>query len=129
MSLNCSDGNVIYVAECNLCSSGIYFGQTWLPLNIRVNNHRPAFKTDHYNKSYLTLHNYNIKKGELQPLNIRVNNHRAAFKTDHYNKSSLALHFNEMHSDSLADKLSNFNIGIVRKSNRDDLNMDEMYYI
>ena len=34
-----------------------------------------------------------------------------------------------MHSDSLADKLSNFNIGIVRKSNRDDLNMYEDMYI
>ena len=50
MSLNCSDENVIYVAQCKLCSSGFYFGLTWLPLNIRMNNHRAAFKAEHYNK-------------------------------------------------------------------------------
>ena len=93
MSLNCSDENVIYVAQCKLCSSGFYFGQTWLPINIRMNNHR------------------------------------AAFKADHYSKSSLALHIYEMHSDNIADKLSNFNLGIIRKCNRVDLNMYEDMYI
>ena len=62
-SLNCSYENVIHVAQCKLCSSGFYFGKTWLPLNIRMSNHKAAFKTDHYNKSSLTLHNYDIKKG------------------------------------------------------------------
>ena len=93
MSLNCSDYNVIYVAQCKLCQSGLYFGQTWLPLNIRMNNHR------------------------------------AAFKADHYNKSSLAQHIYDMHNDKLGDKLFNFNIGIVQKCSRDDLNMYEDMYI
>ena len=93
MSLNCSDENVIYVAQCKLCSSGFYFGQTWLPLNIRMNNHR------------------------------------AAFKPEHYNKSSLALHIHDMHYEMLDDKLSSFNLGIIRKCNRDDLNMYEDMFI
>ena len=93
MSLNCSDENVIYVAQCKLCSSGFYFGQTWLPLNIRMNNHR------------------------------------AAFKPEHYNKSSLALHIHEVHNEMLDDKLSSFNFGIIRKCNRDDLNMYEDMFI
>ncbi len=92
MSLNCSDYNVIYVAQCRFCSSGFYFGQTWLPLNVRMNKHR------------------------------------AAFKADHYNKSALALHISDMHNNKLPDKLSNFNIGIVLKCNRDDLNMYEDMY-
>ena len=58
-----------------------------------------------------------------------MNNHRAAFKADHYSKSSLALHIYEMHSDNIADKLSNFNLGIIRKCNRVDLNMYEDMYI
>ena len=93
MSLNCSDENVIYVAQCKLCSSGFYFGQTWLPLNIRMNNHR------------------------------------AAFKPEHYNKSSLALHIHDVHYEMLDDKLSSFNLGIIRKCNRDDLNMYEDMFI
>ena len=93
MTLNCSDENVIYVAQCKLCSSGFYFGQTWLPLNIRMNNHR------------------------------------SAFKAEHYCKSALALHIHDLHNDKLADKLSNFKIGIVRKCNRENLNMYEDMYI
>ena len=58
-----------------------------------------------------------------------MNNHRAAFKKERFNNSSLALHIYDIYSDSLADKFSNFNIGIVRKSNRDDLNMYEHMYI
>ena len=93
MTLNCGDENVIYVAQCKLCSSGFYFGQTWLALNIRMNNHR------------------------------------SAFKAEHYYKSALALHIYDMHNDKLADKLSNFNVGIVRKCNRENLNMYEDMYI
>ena len=58
-----------------------------------------------------------------------MNNHRSAFKAEHYYKSALALHIYDMHNDKLTDKLSNFNVGIVRKCNRDNLNMYEDMYI
>ena len=93
MNLNCSDCSVIYVAQCKFCNSGFYFGQTWLQLNIRMNNHRTAFKDDQFQKS------------------------------------ALALHIAEAHNEKLCDKLTSFNVGIIRKVNREDLNMHEDIFI
>ena len=58
-----------------------------------------------------------------------MNNHRAAFKPDNHQKSALALHIANVHNVNLSDKLVNFNLGIIRKVNRDDLNMHEDIFI
>ena len=58
-----------------------------------------------------------------------MNNHRAAFKPGNYQKSALALHIAEEHNEKLSDKLVNFNLGIIKKVNRDDLNMHEDIFI
>ena len=39
------------------------------------------------------------------------------------------MHILEMHSEKLDDKLCNFDIGIILKCNRDNLNMHEDIYI
>ena len=93
MRLNCSNENVIYVAQCKLCDSGFYFGQTWLTLSTRMNSHR------------------------------------AAFKPGCYTKSALSMHISEMHQDKLSEKLSNFNLGIIKQCSREELNMFEDIYI
>ena len=62
-------------------------------------------------------------------LSNRMNNHRAAFKPGNYQKSALALHIAEEHNVNLSDKLVNFNLGIIKKVNRDDLNMHEDIFI
>ena len=93
MNLNCSDFNIIYVAQCKHCLPGFYFGQSWMALSTRMNGHRSAFNT-----------------GQAH-------------------KSALALHITETHSDLMYNKLSNFDIGIIRKCKLVDLNMFEDIYI
>ena len=58
-----------------------------------------------------------------------MNNHRAAFKPGQHQKSALALHISEVHNEKLPDKLFNFSLGIIRKVNREDLNMHEDIFI
>jgi len=56
MGLNCSDTNLIYVAQCRSCVSGFYFGQTWNTLSSRMNGHRAGFKDGQQGKSALAMH-------------------------------------------------------------------------
>ena len=58
--LTCKDNNVIYVAQCSICSdNNTYFGQTVNPFHIRMNGHRSHFKIDSslsFEKSALSMH-------------------------------------------------------------------------
>ncbi len=56
MSLNCSDKNVIYIAQCKHCDWGFYIGQTWTPLSTRFCNHRSDFTAAHHHRSALANH-------------------------------------------------------------------------
>ena len=40
---NCKSKNIIYLAQCNLCTDKHYVGRTIQPLNKRVNGHRQSF--------------------------------------------------------------------------------------
>ena len=40
---DCKSKNIIYLAQCNLCSDKCYVGRTVQPLNKRVNGHRQGF--------------------------------------------------------------------------------------
>ena len=65
-SLNCSDNNIIYIAQCTICREvpitlyeTTYFGQTVTAMHIRMNNHRGKFIISGslaYEKSALALH-------------------------------------------------------------------------
>ena len=54
--LNCSDSNVIYVAQCRHCLPGFYIGQTWQNFSCRVSKHRSAFNSGKLMDSSLALH-------------------------------------------------------------------------
>ena len=67
-NLNCKSPNVIYVAQCQLCSKipdvdDTYTGQTGQPFHKRVNGHRSCFtnpdNVELIEKSALSLHSYN----------------------------------------------------------------------
>ena len=67
-NLTCKSKNVIYVAQCQLCTNSTYklkedcyFGQTLTPFHVRMNGHRSKFKinsTLDYEKSALSVHCY-----------------------------------------------------------------------
>ena len=40
---NCKSKNIIYLAQCNLCTDNCYVGRTVQPLHKRVNGHRQGF--------------------------------------------------------------------------------------
>ena len=42
---NCKSKNIIYLAQCNLCSNKCYVGRTVQTLNKRVNGHRQSLST------------------------------------------------------------------------------------
>lgn len=65
MTLSCRDNNIIYVAQCKFCLSGFYFGQTWLSLSNRMNNHRAGFKKGQHSKSALALHIFESHNDKL----------------------------------------------------------------
>ena len=61
--LNCKSKNVIYVAQCNLCSNqrgnrkeDTYVGQTMQPFHRRVNGHRSKFTEAEHQGSALAQH-------------------------------------------------------------------------
>ena len=65
-SLKCNSKNVIYIAQCTICSKGgqkfkddTYFGQTMTAMNTRMNGHRSHFVIDNrllFEKSALSMH-------------------------------------------------------------------------
>ena len=74
-SLNCSDKNIIYIAQCTICSSlgqklkdDTYFGQTMTPMHIRMNGHRSKFVIDErllFEKSALSMHCFLAHKSQF----------------------------------------------------------------
>ena len=61
-SLSCKSNNIIYVAQCRLCTeNGTYFGQTLNAMHIRMNGHRSKFQIDStlkFEQSALSMHAY-----------------------------------------------------------------------
>lgn len=67
-SLKCNSKNIIYIAQCTLCSSGsneykndTYIGQTMTAMNARMNGHRSKFVIDEkmlFENSALSMHCY-----------------------------------------------------------------------
>ena len=64
-SLTCKDNNIVYIAQCSLCSQSVvvlkedtYFGQSVTPMHVRMNGHRNKFDSTslEYEKSALSLH-------------------------------------------------------------------------
>ncbi|KAL5247374.1 hypothetical protein ACHWQZ_G019296 [Mnemiopsis leidyi] len=74
-SLTCSDKNIIYVAQCTICSSlgqklkdDTYFGQTMTPMNVRMNGHRSKFVIDErllFEKSAMSMHCFLAHKSQF----------------------------------------------------------------
>ena len=64
--LSCKDKNIVYVAQCQICSNlpgtlkeDTYFGQTVTSMHTRINGHRNKFVIDdrlEYEKSALSMH-------------------------------------------------------------------------
>ena len=71
-TLNCKSRNVIYIAQCRLCtnSQGSNTGQTQQPLHKRINNHRSDFYNQPH-KSALAYHSTQQHGGTLQLENYR----------------------------------------------------------
>ena len=62
-NLNCKSSNVIYLAQCRICSAGegtrkedSYIGQTLQPVHRRMNGHRNKFNVEDHRKSALSSH-------------------------------------------------------------------------
>ena len=99
--LTCKDKNIIYIAQCVICSKlngtlkdDTYFGQTINALHIRMNGHRNKFCIDSnllFEKSALSMHCFLA------------------------HKSQFSLEF--------------FKIGIVKKVRPADLNREEEFFI
>ena len=74
-SLKCNSKNVIYIAQCTICSQGgqkfkddTYFGQTMTAMNTRMNGHRSHFVIDKrllFEKSALSMHCFLAHKSDF----------------------------------------------------------------
>ncbi len=112
-TLNCKSKNIIYVAQCQVCSEkkkhiaqdistdasiaqcpDTYFGQTVTEAHVRFNGHRSKFKVD----------------DKLS-----------------YSKSALAQHCFDEHYDQFS--LSVFRIGLVKRCSALDLDREETRFI
>ena len=80
MRLICRDKNVIYVAQCSICTGSnlgesTYFGQTTTEVRQRFNGHRSKFKFDadkSYTKSALSQHCFNEHPESMSLMNFKV---------------------------------------------------------
>ena len=80
MRLSCRDKNVIYVAQCSICTGSnlgesTYFGQTTTEVRQRFNGHRSKFKFDadkSYTKSALSQHCFNEHPESMSLMNFKV---------------------------------------------------------
>ena len=81
-SLNCKDNNIIYLAQCQICSSkheklkeDTYFGQTVTPMHIRMNGHRSKFVIDNrllFEHSALAMHCYLVHKSSFDMKHFKL---------------------------------------------------------
>ena len=73
--LSCKDKNIVYVAQCQICSNlpgtlkeDTYFGQTVTSMHTRMNGHRNKFVIDdrlEYEKSALSMHCFLVHNNEF----------------------------------------------------------------
>ena len=74
--LNCKDRSIIYLAQCQICTTGnsilkedSYFGQTVTPMHIRMNGHRDKFIIDErlkFEQSALSMHCFLKHKNDFK---------------------------------------------------------------
>lgn len=90
-NLNCKSCNVIYLAQCKLCSAiplvdDTYAGQTVQPFHKRANGHRACFSDPDdlslVEKSALSLHSYNEHRDNFELNNFRFILHDEARPRD-----------------------------------------------
>lgn len=99
-SANCGTKNIIYIAQCQICSAipgseDTYFGQTTTPFRTRINNHRACFpKKDDKDKNRKNAHIVNKNK------------------TIMHEKSALSMHCFLKHTSEFDLKF--FKLGIVK---------------
>lgn len=81
-SLNCKDSSIIYLAQCQICSSSpialkedTYFGQTVTPMHVRMNGHRGKFKIDEnllFEQSALSMHCYLAHRSQFDMKHFKL---------------------------------------------------------
>ena len=81
-NLTCKSNNIIYVAQCQICSQrpaklkeDTYFGQTVTPMHIRMNGHRSKFVLDKklsFEQSALSMHSFLVHKSSFDMKNFKL---------------------------------------------------------
>ena len=89
---NCKSKNVIYLAECNLCTDKCYVGRTVQPLHKRVNGHRQSF--------------YNVVSKGLSYVNSPDTDDTFCLGIHLYNEHGVTSNFNDHFTFHVLDHVS-----------------------